>query len=263
MSMGARYGWLVCCLLSGCYAEHDGLLECDGPEETTWPCEGDVTFSAVPPIVCHLEDGTWMAAIDHDTPFHCEALTRAPSDVVFRAREAACVEPGVIERRSSVCGAGPDDVAFDRSPLRIPPLPVELPAGRCVAMITHRSSALADRYEPQTDYALLCDDPLARCGAPLVFDVHLAGYDPCAGARYLERCEVEVEGARLIVAVDATERARIGCEPAIGDRVATCVAPPLGAGTYTVIDTAGRVLGDLEVPLEQDAPREPRCIAIE
>ncbi len=253
----------MCCLVSGCYAEHDGLLECDGPDETTWPCEEDVVASGTPSVVCHLDDGTWIASVEHDTPFHCEALSAASSDVVFRVREAECVEPGATERRSTVCGAGPDDVAFDRSPRRVPPLPVELPAGRCVAMSTVLQATLADRYVPQTNYALLCDDPLARCGAPLVFDVHLTGDDPCHGARYLERCEVEVDGARLIVAIDAAERTRIACEAAVGPRVATCVAPPLGGGTYTVLDTAGRVLGDLEVPLEQDAPREPRCTAIE
>jgi hypothetical protein len=260
MSMGSRYGWLACCLISGCYLGHgDGALQCEVPEATSWPCGEERYRSALPSVVCHLEDGTWLGAIDADVPLHCESRA---VDGFFRASLAECMAPGPEERHTARCGIGPDTAMFSRDPLRIT-TSVELPPGRCVATASATATTLADRFVARTEYTQLCDDPLAHCGVPLVFDVHLDGYDPCAGARYLERCEVRVEGDRLVVSIADTERTRIPCEADVGDRIATCVAPPLEAGTYTVVDTAGRVLGDIDVPLEADPPREPRCVPIE
>ncbi len=260
MSMGPRYGWLVCCLVSGCYAEHDGLLECDGPEETTWPCDDPPARLAPAAAMCHLEDGTWLAINDGETPIHCAASEEGEA---FGIAFPSCVEPGPTTRTTSVCPTSDSEVRLVR-PARWPD-DLEAPTyrvalGECAVFPRQE----AEPYVVATDYSQLCDDPLARCGAPAVFNVHLAGYDNCLGAATIERCRLDVDGDRLVVTIDTARAVPWrGCERMLGARIATCVAPPLGAGTYTVLDTAGRVLGDLEVPLEQDAPREPRCTAIE
>ena len=244
--------------VSGCYASHgtgDGRAErCVAAEPTAeGECEPTFTNRVLPDGVCRLEDGTLLAFADRPHGVSC----RGGEDVDRYSFYAdLCVEDDRPRRRElAVCDATADDAALGVVEFLSggrPPFvasPYDGLGSRC-AIDDRFIPPNAEPWRPFVEADTLCDDPYAWCGSPLVLELRQLDGDPCAGATYTQRCAATVVDGRIVLRAETAEAEATGCLPAIADRLARCVVPPLPAGRYDVMDEGGRPLGAVEVPGE-------------
>lgn len=237
---------------NGCYGSHgvDGAAMNEhcvsvGPGEPS-PC-GPGLATTLPRGACVLEDGALIAFKDLSRPMSCGEVEEA----TFVLEPHACVASRPVRREVVRCGVAEDEARFLRT--ERPPTTIarfDLRDARCTVSDLH----VAEPAEPWRPFRpdTLCDDPYAWCGSPTILELRLVGADPCYGRHYTERCTASVDDAGRVVLVAETARAEeLPCPAAFGDRVATCVVPPLAAGRYEVTDDEGRVLGAIDVPAEQ------------
>lgn len=255
--MPARLLALVALLLApaGCYASHERVaaaeLACaDAPPACAEPTP---TFARG---VC-AEDGEVRVFVDGTSEIVCSGTD---GDATRFGHVGACAPPRPLSRRFVCCE--PSDEAllsgwvFEGS---TPGAGVRIETGdeRCEVIASDVAAGPMMPWRP----SVLCDDPLAWSGVPLVFSLLVPGADPCAGAAGAERCVAERAGDRIVVSTERADASR-GCAPRAGDEVADCAVPPLPEGRYEVVDRSGRVLGALEVPGAPPAPRAAVCTPI-
>jgi hypothetical protein len=189
--------------------------------------------------------------------------TGADGDVTRLAALSSCGAPGPLARRASCCP--PSDEPF---------ITRWLFEGRFLG-----TSLVVDEADegcvatPDDPYPIgpfeawapaeLCDDPLGWSGVPLFFSFRTPGADPCGGGgSHAESCTAHLEGDRIVVELEIAASERGACEAELSDDVAFCALLPVPAGTYEVVDGAGRTLGRIVVPGAPPTAREPRCTPV-
>lgn len=221
------------------------------------PCGAEI--ASVPTGVCELDDGTLIAFgdLEHDA-------TCAPSagEASFSFTPHHCTGGGPKRRVVAHCGDAASEVFFARGVGSAEPERFVLGA-RC-AIGDSRIASPVEAWRPFIQARELCMDPYAWCGSPIVLELREPDGDPCGGGMYTQRCHASAADGRIILRAETSRAVGDACfMPALVDRVATCVVPPLAAGSYEVLDQDGRTLGRVEVPAEQpEGELEPTCTPI-
>lgn len=256
---------LALVLASGCYASHrtagEGDEHCVSPapsEEN--PCGASPFHGRIPFGVCTLDDGSLIAFGDLGHTASCGTTDGA--HFVFESHD--CTEERLTRREVARCGSATVEAHFrsgGRPPWRVARF--DLSRARC-AVADSRVEPAAEPWRPFVEAEELCSDPYAWCGSPIVLELRQPDGDPCGGSTYTERCLASIEDGRIVLRAETATSTESTCMPEVGDRVATCVVPPLAAGRWEVVDGEGRALGALDVPGVQPVGDhlEPRCARI-
>jgi hypothetical protein len=248
MGRPARSFAVALLLASGCYASHrpgsEGDDHCVSPEPSGGnPCGA---ISSTSPLgVCALDDGSLIAFTDGE---HAASCTASEADGSFTLESHHCTPERPARREVVRCGSAAPEVHFHV--FRRPPFTrdrFDLSRASC-AIADFRVPPAAEPWRPFVEAEELCSDPYAWCGSPIVLELRQPDGDPCTGSRYTERCTASIEDGRIVLDAETARSVASACMPAFGDRVATCVVPPLAAGRYEVVDGDGRALGAIDVP---------------
>lgn len=243
----------IVALATGCYASHEvGERGACGPgdEVTGWPCGAEPT-TLVPPLgVCALDDGSLVAFGDATRGASCTP-TEAPDR--FELAPIECAPDTPRRRFVSRCGDAASSASFRAWPARPPFVLHRYDLSRARCAVSDRSiREPAEPWRPFVEATELCDDPYAWCGTPLVLELRQPHGDACGGgAFHTHRCAASIEAGRIVLRAEGARALASVCVGAEGDRVATCVVPPLAAGRHEVVDGEGRRLGAIEVPAVQ------------
>lgn len=253
----------IVALATGCYAAHDlagtGAICGSAAEPAGWPCESEPTSSDLPLGVCALEDGSLMAFADSTRGIACAATEAGDA---FELVSIECAPESARRRVVAGCGEAASSATFRLWPSRPPLLSVsfDLSRGPC-AIADVRIQDPGEPWRPFVEATELCGDPYAWCGSPIVLALREPGGDACGGGGlYTHRCAATVEDGRIVLRAEGARAARGHCTGTEGDRVATCVVPPLPAGRHEVVDGEGRALGTIEIPTAAPSgDLEPTC----
>lgn len=255
--MTARLGLFVLLLApAGCYASHER------PGAVALACDGSSPRCAAPSPtsargVC-VTDGEVFVFADGTGELGCIGTD---GDATRFGRVEACPASVPVARHVRCCERSRDPVltgwVFEGTVLGAGAR-VEESVDGCELLPTEVSWVPYLPWRP----TVLCDDPLAWSGVPLVFSLLVPGADGCGGAEHAERCTAERVGDRIVVTTESAPAEIAACDLSIGDRVAHCAVLPLPAGSYEVVDTASRPLGTIRVADAPPGPREPSCTPI-
>lgn len=123
-----------------------------------------------------------------------------------------------------------------------------------------RSLDLAEEI-PVPAPARLCSNPAwGYCGAPVLFDIELADFDPCPFSRH-DQCVARRVGSEIVVELRSYVLAFDVCERYVGDRVARCAIVLDAPGEWPVRTTDGIPVGVLSVDDERGIS-ERTCVDV-
>ncbi len=225
-------------LVTGCYLAHERALPSDGA--CVGPgIGGDACGAMSTPLaegVCRMRDGQVIAFAGRRFLASCGPSAGDPRALELVANGCSGEAPF---RQALECPGLPA-----AGPIRVGRRSVDPPPGECALVIEEEA---AGPYEPFDAASEVCVELPTWCGAPVVIELVVPDADPCAGAATAERCRAFVDGSRIVVEAETAPALMDGCEFVLGDRVARCVVPPLGVGSYEIATRDGRLLDVIEV----------------
>jgi hypothetical protein len=243
----------------GCYLAHEPALPSD--RACVSPSTGEACGSIIavlPEGVCRMRDGRAVAYAARTFLGPCTVSDAHPGALELITN--GCLGEYPLPNDARACPDAPASGPVTFVSGRDRTATFDPPRGDCELLMEEEA---AGPYAPFDEATEVCVELPGWCGAPVVIELVQPGADGCAGAAHAERCQVEVEGSRIVVDAESAPARIDSCEPALGDRVARCVVRPLATGTYDVVTADGRLLDVLEItPLTAEPVLERRCTPI-
>ena len=242
----------------GCYLSHEPALPSDGAcISPTMGAACGAIVATLPEGVCRMRDGRVVAFRARTYLGPCGASSTHPGALELITNHCLGEYPLPHDARACTDAPASGPVTFvDGSRTAT----FDPPRGHC-ELLTQEEAA--EPFTPFDEATEVCVELPGWCGAPVVIELVQPGADGCAGAQYAERCDVEVEGSRIVLDAESAPARIDTCATALGDRVARCVVRPLATGTYDVVTADGRLLDVLEIRRHSAEPEhERRCTPI-